>query len=117
MIRRVVYNLIYIKNTTAAMGNLRSVLFLAGIGQIFTLFIKSGNLLRERAANLLLVGECVRGPLSLKLFLPENTSRNLNMTFIRIQSSNMKSILSHRISISKNSDYISLIGRVRFEKW
>lgn len=47
------YNLVYINNTTEASGHLRSVVFLAGIGQVFTLFIKSGNVLRERAANLL----------------------------------------------------------------
>ncbi|PMD64540.1 uncharacterized protein K444DRAFT_520701, partial [Hyaloscypha bicolor E] len=35
------------------MANLRSVVFLAGVGQIFTLSIMSGNSLREKAANLL----------------------------------------------------------------
>jgi hypothetical protein len=35
------------------MASLRSVVFLTGIGQIFTLFIKSGNALRDRAANLI----------------------------------------------------------------
>jgi uncharacterized MAPEG superfamily protein len=50
---RVVYNFIYITNTTGAMASLRSVVFLTGIGQIFTLFIKSGNALRDRAANLI----------------------------------------------------------------
>ena len=47
------YNLVYINNTTEGMATLRSAVFLAGVGQIFTLFIKSGNVLRERAANLL----------------------------------------------------------------
>lgn len=49
---RVLYNLIYINNTSEAMANARSVVFVSGIGMIFTLFIKSGNLLRERAASL-----------------------------------------------------------------
>ncbi|PMD15456.1 hypothetical protein NA56DRAFT_733632 [Hyaloscypha hepaticicola] len=53
LISRVLYNLVYINNTTEGVGHLRSVVFLAGIGQIFTLFVKSGNVLRERAANLL----------------------------------------------------------------
>lgn len=47
------YNLVYINNTTEGMATLRSAVFLAGIGQVFMLFIKSGNVLRERAANLL----------------------------------------------------------------
>lgn len=50
---RVVYNFIYITNTTGAMASLRSVVFLTGIGQIFTLFNKSGNALRDKAANLI----------------------------------------------------------------
>jgi len=45
--------MVYINNTSEGLANLRSVVFLAGVGQIFTLFIKSGNVLRERAANLL----------------------------------------------------------------
>jgi uncharacterized MAPEG superfamily protein len=50
---RIVYNFIYINNTSEAMANTRTVVFLAGIGQIFTLFIQSGNILRTKAANLL----------------------------------------------------------------
>ena len=50
---RILYNFIYINNTSEAMANTRSVVFLAGIGQMFTLFIQSGNVLREKAANLL----------------------------------------------------------------
>lgn len=50
---RAVYNAVYIGNTSQAAANARSVVFVAGIGMIWTLFIKSGNLLRERAANLL----------------------------------------------------------------
>lgn len=53
LISRVLYNLIYINNTSEAMANTRSVVFVSGVGMIFTLFIKSGNILRERAANLL----------------------------------------------------------------
>jgi uncharacterized MAPEG superfamily protein len=45
---RVVYNLIYITNTTPATANLRSVTWLAGIGQIITLYIKAGNLLNKK---------------------------------------------------------------------
>jgi uncharacterized MAPEG superfamily protein len=50
---RIVYNFIYINNTSEAMANTRTMVFLAGIGQIFTLFIQSGNILRGKAANLL----------------------------------------------------------------
>lgn len=53
LISRVLYNLIYINNTSKAIANTRSVVFVSGVGMIFTLFIKSGNILRERAANLL----------------------------------------------------------------
>ncbi len=50
---RVVYNFIYINNTTETLGNLRTAVFLTGLGHIFTLFIKSGNILVNRAANVL----------------------------------------------------------------
>ncbi|KAI9052922.1 hypothetical protein LZ554_003194 [Drepanopeziza brunnea f. sp. 'monogermtubi'] len=50
---RILYNYIYITNTTQAASSLRSVAFVSGVGMIWTLFIKSGNVLRERAANLL----------------------------------------------------------------
>ncbi|ESZ95214.1 hypothetical protein SBOR_4393 [Sclerotinia borealis F-4128] len=53
LISRVVYNFIYVNNTTEGAAATRSVVFLAGIGHIFTLFIKSGNVLRNGAANLL----------------------------------------------------------------
>ncbi|EMF10590.1 uncharacterized protein SEPMUDRAFT_49896 [Sphaerulina musiva SO2202] len=43
---RVAYNLLYINNTTDALANARSVSFLTGVGLIWTLFIKSGNVLR-----------------------------------------------------------------------
>jgi len=52
-VSRAVYNLIYITNTSQAMANARSVVFVTGVGLCWTLFIKSGNALRERAANLL----------------------------------------------------------------
>jgi hypothetical protein len=48
-----VYNFVYINNTSEGMANLRSVVFLAGVGQVMALFFMSGNMLRERAANLL----------------------------------------------------------------
>jgi len=53
LVSRIAYNYIYINNTSQAAANSRSAVFLTGIGMIFTLFIKSGNALRERAANLL----------------------------------------------------------------
>ena len=53
LVSRIVYNTIYINNTTEMMANMRSLTYLAGIGQIFALFIMSGNVLKDRAANLL----------------------------------------------------------------
>ena len=50
---RVAYTWIYINNTSEALAAARSIVYTIGVGQIFTLFIKSGNVLRERAANLL----------------------------------------------------------------
>ena len=50
---RAVYNIIYINNSTQGAANTRSVAYLAGIGMIFTMFIKAGNALKGRAANLL----------------------------------------------------------------
>ncbi|KAJ4397800.1 hypothetical protein N0V93_002037 [Gnomoniopsis smithogilvyi] len=44
---RVLYNLVYINNETDSMAGARSAAFLSGIGMIFTLFIKSGNALRN----------------------------------------------------------------------
>ncbi|KAI5361849.1 Putative membrane-associated, eicosanoid/glutathione metabolism (MAPEG) protein [Septoria linicola] len=46
LLSRVVYNYLYINGTNDAMANARSVSFLAGIGLIFSLFIKSGNVIR-----------------------------------------------------------------------
>jgi uncharacterized MAPEG superfamily protein len=53
LISRIMYNFIYINNNSKTMAHTRTVVFLVGIGHIFTLLIKSGNFLRERAANLL----------------------------------------------------------------
>jgi len=53
LLSRVLYTIIYINNTTKAVASLRSLTWVVGIAQIFTLFIKSGNLIRNRDANLL----------------------------------------------------------------
>jgi uncharacterized MAPEG superfamily protein len=45
---RAVYNGLYVWGTTDAMANARSVAYLAGVGLIFTFFIKSGNALKDR---------------------------------------------------------------------
>jgi uncharacterized MAPEG superfamily protein len=50
---RIAYNFIYINNNTQAAANTRSAVYMAGIGMIFTMFIKAGNALKGRAANLL----------------------------------------------------------------
>lgn len=42
---RAVYTLLYVKTETLQWSQLRTVVFLSGIGTIFTLFIKSGNAL------------------------------------------------------------------------
>ncbi|KAH6717998.1 hypothetical protein DL95DRAFT_490546 [Leptodontidium sp. 2 PMI_412] len=42
-----------INNTSPSAANLRSLVFLTGVGCIWTLFIKSGNILRKIAANIL----------------------------------------------------------------
>lgn len=46
---RILYNVIYINNSTETAANARTGVFLAGVGIIFTLFIKSGNVLRGKA--------------------------------------------------------------------
>ncbi|KAF7903733.1 uncharacterized protein EAF01_006782 [Botrytis porri] len=53
LISRAVYNFIYINNETQGAAGARSLAWLFGIGQIVTLFIKSGNALTNKAANLL----------------------------------------------------------------
>ncbi|KAF2758380.1 hypothetical protein EJ05DRAFT_499904 [Pseudovirgaria hyperparasitica] len=45
---RVVYNLAYINGTTDTIATLRTGSFLTGIGIIWTLFIKSGNILKNQ---------------------------------------------------------------------
>ncbi|KAL6711898.1 hypothetical protein ACN47E_002941 [Coniothyrium glycines] len=45
---RVVYNGLYIAGTTDLLSTLRSVSFLTGVGIIFTFFIQSGNVLRNK---------------------------------------------------------------------
>jgi uncharacterized MAPEG superfamily protein len=46
---RVLYNWAYINGTTALMGSLRSGVYMVGVGQILTLFIKAGNVFKDRA--------------------------------------------------------------------
>ncbi|QSZ28747.1 hypothetical protein DSL72_003249 [Monilinia vaccinii-corymbosi] len=53
LISRVVYTFIYINNETQGAATTRSLAFIVGIGHIFTLFIKSGNLLKDKAASFL----------------------------------------------------------------
>lgn len=53
LLSRIVYNYIYINNTSDGMASARTGVFFTGIGMIFTLFIKSGNILKDRAANLI----------------------------------------------------------------
>ncbi|KAG0646340.1 hypothetical protein D0Z07_8421 [Hyphodiscus hymeniophilus] len=50
---RLVYNVVYITNTSETMANVRTAVFLGGIAQIMTLFVKSGNALMNRAPNLI----------------------------------------------------------------
>lgn len=47
VISRILYNLIYINNTTASLAATRSVTFVGGIGMIWTIFIMAGNKLRS----------------------------------------------------------------------
>lgn len=47
LVSRLVYNLIYVNNESESLANARTATFLSGIGMIFTLFIKSGNALRN----------------------------------------------------------------------
>lgn len=46
---RVLYNLIYINHTTEVGAAARTVTFFTGLGFVMTLFVKSGNAIRERA--------------------------------------------------------------------
>ena len=45
LVSRAVYNLLYINVESLSMSNLRTIVFLSGIGTIMTLFVKSGNAL------------------------------------------------------------------------
>jgi hypothetical protein len=45
LLSRVVYNFVYIHDTTSKILGLRSLVWLVGIGQIITLYVKSGNAL------------------------------------------------------------------------
>ncbi|KAK6579664.1 hypothetical protein PZA11_007900 [Diplocarpon coronariae] len=49
---RILYNYLYITNTSDTAANTRSIVFVSGVGLVWTLFIRSGNILRK-AANLL----------------------------------------------------------------
>jgi uncharacterized MAPEG superfamily protein len=42
---RVLYNLIYINNSTPGLAAMRSTVFISGVGMIMTLFVKAGNAL------------------------------------------------------------------------
>ncbi|TVY46673.1 hypothetical protein LOCC1_G003763 [Lachnellula occidentalis] len=53
LVSRAVYNVIYVTNTSQGMANARSVVFVAGVGVCWTLFIKSANALRVGGARLL----------------------------------------------------------------
>lgn len=47
LVSRAVYNYVYVNNDSATMANVRTGVFLGGIGLIFTLFIQAGNKLRS----------------------------------------------------------------------
>ncbi|TEY73275.1 hypothetical protein BOTCAL_0080g00030 [Botryotinia calthae] len=53
LISRAVYNFLYINNESQGAAAARSLVWLFGIGLSSTLFIKSGNILTNKAANLL----------------------------------------------------------------
>ncbi|EPE29121.1 hypothetical protein GLAREA_00279 [Glarea lozoyensis ATCC 20868] len=46
VLSRILYTLIYINNTNPKFSDLRSVMWLVGIGQVVTLYAKAGNMLR-----------------------------------------------------------------------
>lgn len=50
---RLVYCWLYVNNTTEAIAHARSTVFFGGVGLWMTLFVKSANVLKNRAANLL----------------------------------------------------------------
>ena len=49
VVSRVVYNLIYINNTTDALASIRTLVFSTGMSMIMTLFVMAANELRARA--------------------------------------------------------------------
>lgn len=49
VISRLVYNLVYINNTTPTLATTRTCVFISGMGMIWTLFILAGNELRTLA--------------------------------------------------------------------
>ncbi|KAM3088792.1 hypothetical protein ACMFMG_000421 [Clarireedia jacksonii] len=53
LVSRAVYNFVYINNTSGMMAHTRSAVYAVGIVHIMTLFVKSGNILKDIAANLL----------------------------------------------------------------
>ena len=46
---RVVYNFVYINNTTAAVANIRSVVYVSSSVLIFIMFVSAGNAMRRAA--------------------------------------------------------------------
>lgn len=47
IVSRVAYNLLYVNNESDSLAAARTATFLSGVGVIFTLFIKSGNAMRN----------------------------------------------------------------------
>ncbi|GAA5969851.1 hypothetical protein JCM3765_004595 [Sporobolomyces pararoseus] len=43
LLSRIIYNILYIRTTSAAWSNLRSVVYVAGVGLISTTFVRAGN--------------------------------------------------------------------------
>jgi len=50
---RTIYNLVYINNTNVKVATLRSLIWMVSVGQIITLYVKAGNVLRTKPANLI----------------------------------------------------------------
>jgi len=47
ILSRIVYNYFYITGDTPGLAKIRSLSYLTGIGMIFTVFVKAGNVMRE----------------------------------------------------------------------
>lgn len=45
---RLVYNWLYMNTTNQSLAPLRTAVFFVGLGQIFALFVQSGNILKDR---------------------------------------------------------------------